>query len=483
MLSDPPIEEKTPPVPELEPAPPQPARKRSSSVGVVTLFTLIGLSLLLFSAQIVTGLVQVGQAQAAQQTSEASPTTQATASASPTGTRLAATPTPQPTPLSAPFSMPGNTTPALLQLPAAHYVIYQTTAHIELVSTTDGTAREISTPDYQYSQAVRPILTPDGQILYTGSHGIYLANIFDQQITKVAAIDASVEVVSLAMSQDGSMVAWSTEPIDGSGQVKLYAGSLTSPQLIRQQSVLNCPCFRIFSFLSGTDPTANHTLLLTDDRGSATALQYGLWELDISTPAATPQQIMGEDSQQGPLALAPYSNTLLYAPYEGAVPVPSDNSVPSDVASLSYANSLSLVPVNGTLLDPTTAQVVLPGQKNLASSAQHWVTTPTFSPDGHTLAYIEFTNDTQEPYDHHSALYTIGLNGLNAQTAANQPQLIATSTARLLELGPWLNSHIVTLYADGSLYALDIQSGSLVRLTSTNGYYARILGIIGTGLT
>lgn len=439
---------------------------------------MIGLSLLLFSAQIVTGLVQVGQARAAQQTPAASPTTLSDAAApGPEGT-----PTPLPTPPSSPFSTPGNATAPTLQLPAAHYVVYQTSTHVGLVSTTDNSLVAVNTPDYLYSQAVHPILTPSGQLLYSGSHGIWLTDLFDQQVTQIAPLAPSMEVASLALSQDGKAIAWSTEPINGTGQVDLYAGPLTSPQLISQQSVLDCPCFRIFSFLNGTDTTADNTLLLTDDRGSAEALQYGLWSLDFSTPSATPQLLMDEDSQQGPLALMPYSNTLLYAPYEGAVPVPSDGSVPPDVAALSYANSLSIATLNGTPLDQSNAQVVLPGQKNQASSAQHWLTTPTFSPDGHTLAYVEFSSDIQDPYDRHSALYTIGINGSDLQTQASHPQLIATSTSLLLELGPWLNSHVVTLYADGALYALDVQSGALTRLALTDGY-ARILGITGTGLT
>jgi len=40
------------------------------------------------------------------------------------------------------------------------------------------------------------------------------------------------------------------------------------------------------------------------------------------------------------------------------VPVPTDGSVPQDVAALSYANSLSLTTLDGSLL-PGDAQVVL----------------------------------------------------------------------------------------------------------------------------
>ncbi len=444
-------------------------------MGIITLFVLIGLSLLLFSSQIILGLTQVSQARAAQQVRAASPAARALSPTPAQRSTLAPTPTPV---SSSPFFTPGNAAIPTLQLAAGHYVVYQTPSYLSLVSTTDNTILRINMPGYLYNQAVRPILTPGGQLLYSGARGIWLTDLFDQQVTQVAPLDPSVVIASLALSQDGKTIAWSTEPADGMGQVNLYAGPLASPQLISQQSILDCPCFRIFGFPNGSDST----LLLTDDRGSNEALQYGLWSLDLSTPSATPQLIMGEDSQQGPLALMPYSNTLLYAPYEGAVPVPTDSSVPADVAALSYANSLSLTTLNGSPLDLSNAQAVLPGQKNLANSAQHWVTTPTFSPDGHTLAYVEFSSDTQEPYDRYSALYTVDLNGSGSQVQVGHPKLVATSTTLLLELGPWLNSHVVTMYGDGALYALDVQSGALTTLAQPGGYL-RILGTVGTGLT
>ena len=360
-------------------------------------------------------------------------------------------------------------------------MLYQNTTHFYLVSTTDNTIQRIYTPGYLYNQAIHPILTPGGQLLYSGDQGIWITDIFDQQPTQIASLTPGMVIASLALSQDGKVISWSTEPTDGTGQISIYAGPLANPQLIYQQSALDCPCFRVFSFLNGNDAKANTTLLLTDDRGSNEAVQYGLWSLDISTTSAEPQLIMDENTQQGPLALMPYANTLLYAPYEGAVAVPTDNSIPPDIAALSYANSLSIASLDSASLSMNTAQVILPGQKNLTNNASaHWVTTPTFSPDGHTLAYVEFSTDAQDPYDRYSALWTAQIDGSGPQLQVSHPQLVATSTTRLLELGPWLNSHVVTMYGDGALYALDVQSGALTTLAQPGGYL-RIIATIGTG--
>ncbi len=476
-VSDPP-EEKTLPISE----PAYTTRTRLSRMGFIALFVLIGLSLLLFSDQIILGLTQVSPARADQQelaqSTHKTLTPTARSSISPTPT-LGTEPTPTPTAL-LPFYAPSNASMPTLQLPAGHYVIYQTATHIRLVSTTDNTTLSLYTPSYAYSQAVKPILTPAGQLIYAGSNSIWITDIFDQQPTEIAQTSPNTVVASLALSQDGKMIAWSTEPTNGTGQISIYAGPLTNPALVRQQSIQNCPCFRVFSFLNGTTTTDDTTLLLTDDHGSNEAIQYGLWSLDISTPSADPQSIMDETSQQGPLAFVPYSSGLLYSPYEGAVPAPTDNSVPSDVAALSYANSLSIAVLSS--LELNNPQVVLPGQTNLANNAalNRWVTTPSFSPDGHTLAYVEFSSDIQEPYDRHSAIYTIQVNGSGSSLQVSHPHLVITSTTKLLELGPWLNSHIVTMYADGSIYAMDVQSGTLNLLASPGGYL-RILGTIGTG--
>jgi hypothetical protein len=56
--------------------------------------------------------------------------------------------------------------------------------------------------------------------------------------------------------------------------------------------------------------------------------------------------------------------------------------------------------------------------------------------------------------------------------------LVSTSTTRLLELGPWLNSHVITMYGDGVIYALDVQNGALTSLIRPGGY-VRALAVIG----
>lgn len=484
-VSDPPeiktVTESEPQEASERPLAERPWRGRSSRVGFGTFFVLIGLSLLLFSAQILLGLIQSGSPSSVSQTAQITLTLATTPSASAQGTPLA---TPTSTAV-VPFFAPSNAPMSPLHLAAGHYVLYQDLTHVYLVSTTDNTILSLYTPSYTYSQAVRPLLLPDGRLLYSGDKGIWLTDLFDQQPTQLVEISANEVITSLALSQDGTMIAWTTESSDNAGQISIYAGPLTNPQLVRQQSALDCPCLRIFSFLGGTAAAADHTLLLTDDRGSNSAVQYGLWSLDFSTPQAEPQLIMGENTQQGPLAFIPYSTTLLYAPYEGAVPVPTDNSVPFDVAALSYANSLSMVALDGTPLTLGAEQSVLKDQKNLANSPQaYWLTTPTFSPDGQTLAYVEFSSDPQAPYERHSALYTVQVSGSGAQRQIGRPQLVVFSSTRLLELGPWLNSHIITLYGDSSIYALDIQSDALTTLVAGGGnHYLRILGTVGIGQT
>jgi hypothetical protein len=157
--------------------------------------------------------------------------------------------------------------------------------------------------------------------------------------------------------------------------------------------------------------------------------------------------------------------------------------VPSDVATLSYANGLDLAALSGSPLALGKSQVVLSEQHDLSNTADyHWVTTPIFSPDAHTLVYVEFSSDAQEPYDRHSAIYTVQLSGSGTHLTIARPVLVATSTARLLELGPWFNNHILTFYGDGILYAFDIKTGALTTLVNA-GTYARIIAVVGSGLT
>lgn len=437
---------------------------------------LIALSLCLFTDQIIVGLTQADSASAAR-TGQRAPVETSTTGPAPTRDSVPA-PTPSP---SFPFFSPGSAPAPALQLVAGRYVLYQTTTHISLISTTDGTVLPLYTPDYLYNQAVRPLLTPNGQLLYSGSSGLWLTDVFDQQPVQIAMLAPDTVVASLALSQDGTVIAWSTEPADGVGQISVSAGPLFSPRRVWQQSSLDCPCLRIFALLGGSSPTGS-TLLLTDDRGSNEALQYGLWSLDISDPLASPRLLLDEDTQQGPLALVPSSKTLLYSPSEGAVPAPTDGSVPADVAALSYADSLSMAALNASGLDLDNSRVVLAGRRSLVASAQNrWITTPAFAPAGHTLAYVEFSSDTQDPYDRHSAVYTVQFGSAGGRVQVGRPLLVSTSTTRLLELGPWLNSHVVTMSGDGSIYALDVQDGALTSLGHPGGY-VRILAVIGTGV-
>lgn len=478
-ISDPP-EKQTP-----APAPTKKLRTHLSGIGVVSLLVMVGLSLLLFSGQILFNLGQVWANSASTpilaRKIQASPTLSHPTMTSATNQTPTVTPTP-----TLPFFAPNTaaTTAPPLQLPAAHSILYQNHTHIYLVSTTDNTITSLYTPDYAYNEAVRPLLTPTGQLIYTGSQSVWMTDIFDQQPVQIAQFGPDTSITSLALSQDGKTFAWSTAPLDGNGQITIYAGSLTSPQVVWQQSALQCPCFRIFSFLDN-DGATNNTLLLSDDLGSSEAVQYGLWSLDISTPGAQPQAIMNENPQpqQGPLAFAPYSNILLYSANEQVAPVPTDNSVPADVAALSYPNSLSLATLDGTPLSLGAPLEVLAPQAQKANNALYrWVTTPTFSPDGQTLTYVEFSSDSQDPYDRHSAVYTMQVTVTDTGLQVGHPQLVASSTSRLLELGPWLNSHVVTLYGDGTLYAMDVQTGSATAVVSTGGY-ARILAVVGTGQT
>lgn len=457
-----------------------------SQAGIISWLLLIGLLLLLFSSLLVLGLTQMNSTPVQ---SAAASTPTPSVHLSPTSrTKKTHTVTPTPTSglnitptISAPIFTPSNAVLPALQLPGGHYVIYEQQKGLYVVATDGSFAAQIPATGFVYNEAVPPILTPGGQILYAGS-GIWITDVFGGTPTKIADLAPGQLITSMALSSDGKMIAWTTESTDGTGPIDIHAGPLDSPTVVFEQSALNCPCFRIFAFLNGSGARADSTLLLTDDRGSHEAVQYGLWSLDLNSTPAQPQSILDEDSEQGPLALEPYGNALLFSTNEGAAPVPSDNSVPSDVATLSYANSLVLAASGGSPLALGQSHVILPAQNSLSNSADyHWVTTPVFSPDARTLAYVEFSSDSQEPYDRHSAIYTVRISGSGAHLTVGKPVLVATSTDRLIELGPWFNSHILTFYGDGILYAFDIQTGALTRIAAP-GSYARIVAVVGSGL-
>lgn len=471
-VTDPPDQQP----PRISP-PLQDTRTRFAKAGIFSLLTLISVLLLLISGQLVLNLLQPGAG-------TVKPAT-ANANLHPTSTpKNTATLTPTPTQdvdaasgSFSPIYTPDNAALPSLQLPAGYFLIYEQTTQLYLVSSASKSSQIIPTQGYIYNEAVPPILTPSGQLLYSGN-GIWLMDPFGGTPTQIADLPPGQVITSMALSNDGKMIAWSTEPVEGIGNIDIHAGPLASPSIVLEQSALNCPCFRIFSYMHGVGPQADNTLLLTDDRGSHEAVQYGLWSLDLTQTPATPQSILDENPQQGPLAMTPSGNGLLYSSNEGAVPLPTDNSIPADIAALSYANDLNLATLSGSSLALSPSQVILAQQGDLSNSAQyHWVTTPVFSPDGHTLAYVEFSSDSQDPYDRHNALYTVQVSGSGTSLHASKPRLIATSTEQLVELGAWLNNHIITFYADGSLYAMDLQTNAITTLAQP-GTYACIVAVM-----
>ncbi len=472
QLNDPPkqqLRRLSQPLPETH------AGLRFTQAGIFSLLILIVCFLLVFSGQLLASLFQLNGTHSK---------VSSTSLHSHLSTKANASSVPTPTPTAdldatSPIVTPGNVPITPLQLPDGYAVIYQQATGLFLVSSVNPSPQKIPANGYIYSEAVPPILTPGGQLLYSGN-GIWMTDPFGGTPTQIAGISPGEIVTSMALSSDGTRIAWSTEREDGSGNINIYAGPLAAPSMVYQQDALNCPCFRIFSFAHNAGPKANNILLLTDDRGSSEAVQYGLWSLDLTQTPAVPQPILDENPQQGPLALTPDGKVLLYASNEGAVPAPTDGSVPTSIAALSYANDLNMTTLSDSSLTPGPTQTVLEKQDELNNSAQyHWVTTPLYSPNGHTLAYVEFSSDSQAPYDRHSALYTVQISGSGAHMHAGKPQLIVTSTERLMELGAWFDNHIVTFYADGSLYAMDLQTDALATLAQPNAY-ANIVAVVGS---
>lgn len=390
----------------------------------------------------------------------------------------------------APLTVAGRTVPMTPTLPGGRYVIYEQQNSLYAVLATGGTPQLISTPGYVYSRATPPIVTPSGQLLYSGD-GLWLTDIFNGFSQQIATLNPGQIITSLVLSSDGTKVAWSTEPVDGSGNVAIYEGPLQQSSLIYQHAASACPCFRVFSFYTSPQRPDDSVLLLADDRGDHRAVRYGLWMLDMNQPAINNrngkdvqpqmQQLISEDTQQGPLLLAPYTNMLLYSSFEGVMQQPTDDSVPQEIATLNYPNSLVMTTLNGKTPTLGAQQTILSEQHALSNQAQyHWVTTPRFTPDGRSLLYIEFTSDAQAPFDRHSAFYTVPISGSGASLRVGRPQLLATSNDQFVELGNWLNGHIITMYSDGALYALDITTGAVATIVHTN-VYAHPVAIVGQG--
>ncbi len=376
-------------------------------------------------------------------------------------------------PVAGPYilQVPGQSSTPSIQLPGGRYVIYEQQNTISLIATGSNKTLVLNTPGYIYNRSISPLLTPDGRLLYSGD-GLWITSISGGTLQQLATLPANQVITSLALSRDGTTVAWSTEPVAGTGNVTIYAGSLKKALPVYQHSASDCPCFRVFSFLQGAGKQGNSTLLLADDRGDHRAVQYGLWSLNLAQkPPKRLHQLLSSAQLAGPLLLAPDGNTLLYSSIEGFVPVLTDANTPSDIISLTYANSLNITTLSENTPGLGAAQVILPEQSDRSNSAAYrWVTTPRFTPDGHTLLYVEFSTDAYPPYNRHNALYSVQVTGSGAHLKVGTPQLLATTSASLIELGAWLNQHVITFYADGALYALDIQNGAYTQLIKTSAY-------------
>jgi len=386
-----------------------------------------------------------------------------------------------------PLLPPGQSTAPQLTLPIGKYVVYQQQKSISIVPLTGGLASVLTTPGYIYNLAAPPLITPSGQLLYSGN-GLWLTDIFDGIPQKIAPLPAGQVITSMVVSSDGTTVAWSTEPANGVGNSVLYVGPLEKSVPIYQHDAADCPCYRVFAFWQGKGVQPNSTLLLTDDRGDHQAVHYGLWSLNLTTsPLEDPQPLLAGDTSQGPLALSSDDTTLLYSTKQDVVPTTDDASVPLDIAALNYPNSLSIahsgISSSGNDLDPVlqTTSTIFPEQHDLSNSAAyHWVTTPTFAPDGRTLLYIVFSSDAQTPFDRHNAVYMIHTRSSGTQLVVGTPQLLANSTDLFVELGAWISTSRLTFYSDGTLYALDTSNGAVSTIIKTTTY-TRVIAVVQGG--
>jgi hypothetical protein len=351
-------------------------------------------------------------------------------------------------------------------------IVYTTGSGIYLLTSDAATPEKLTTPGY--TSLVTPQLTSDGHLLYAGN-GLYLADLSQIEATplQIVSIDTTRQVIaSMAISADGQQVFWTVEPHNGSGAITLYEATLTasgasSPMALYSQPAGACPCYAIFG-LGPASATGVPTLLLTDDLGTPADQGTGLWVFDQAHHQIG-QELLSEKEGQIPLALSPNRTQLAYAPTTGEVPEPTDGSVPQQVGSQPYGNSMSVAGWTANISNPVT---IVPSQTNIHTfSTYHWITTPIFSPDGKSIAYIQFSSDDNGPYDRHSTLYTAATNGSGA------PAVIVNFTVRLVELGGWLDSHTLLLYADGGIYALDTRSAA-ISLLAVVTRYSHIIGLV-----
>ena len=369
-------------------------------------------------------------------------------------------------------------------------VIYEQAGQLWIISSWGGIPQKLSTPGYIYSYAVPPLLTPSGQLLYTGD-GVWLTNPFSGHPRRIASLPAGQVITSLVLSLDGSQIAWTSVPASGKGTINLYAGPVEVSVLVYQQPANLCPCFRVFSFLQDSASSEDKTLLLTDDHGDHNAVQHGLWIFHLNRDVAEqPRQLMASDPPQGPLALAPDHNRLLYASWEGYTPVPEDDtavngshpSQPTEAGMLSNANDLNIATIDTQTPQLTSSQVIVSGQPPMvpdaiATSAYHWIMTPRFSQNGRTLAYLEFTSDVNAPFTRKITIYTISMDNSEARGTPSSPTLLATSDHGYAELGDWLDDRYLTLYNNNGIYSLNVNNKGLTEIVQTEGY-AQIIATV-----
>jgi hypothetical protein len=369
--------------------------------------------------------------------------------------------------------------------PLPRSVVYEQTGQLWIISAWNGAPRKVSAPGYIYSRAVPPLFTPSGQLVYSGN-GVWLTNPFSGHPKQIARLSAGQIITSLALSQDGSQLAWTSAPVSGKGTINLYAGPLEATVLVHQQPANLCPCFRVFSFWHDSASLADKTLLLTEDHGDHETVQHGLWIFNLHEGAAAqPRQLLASDPPQGPLALAPDDSHLLYASWEGYTPTPGDKSLPDDAQALSYANDLNIAAIDTQVPKLAPSQVIVHRQpllqpEAMTSSTYHWIMTPCFSPDGHTLAYLEFTNNVYALFSRSSKIYIVNVNDSGTQLTLGSPLPIAVGNSGYSELGGWIDEHHLVLYANGELYTLDVQHARLMKIILTKGY-VQIIGTVARG--
>ena len=123
-------------------------------------------------------------------------------------------------------------------------VVYEQNNHLWIVSSWGGTPQQLSTPGYIYNRGVPALFTPSGQLVYSG-HGVWLTNPFSGHPKQIASLPAGQVITSLALSQDGSQMAWSSAPIFSNGTINLYAGPLNQLYLSINSQLISV---RVFEF-------------------------------------------------------------------------------------------------------------------------------------------------------------------------------------------------------------------------------------------